>query len=371
MRILFLTKYPATGASSRYRVYQYLPYLRRHGVDCTVSPFYSESAYALMYLRGRLPGKILAVATGWWRRLRDAWRIRRYDVVFCQREALPFGPLWFEKRVRRLGVPLVFDYDDALFIFKPSTSTPVADKLKNPARIPRIMALSHTVFAGNDYLRRQAASYCADARTVLVAEDTDRFSPPGQYENRATVVAGWLGSPSTEKYLEIIRRPLEQLARRLEAEGRRLELHIMGGGRFTSPAFTVRHLPWSLEAETAQLPRWDMGLMPLPDEEWSQGKSGGKARTYMAAGVPAVVADIGFNRQLIAHGCTGFLCAGEAQWLTTMLAVACDARLRWRVAQAARAEVESRHSLKVLAPVFLAHLRDVRARYGPQLEDDR
>ncbi len=368
MRILFLTKYPATGASSRYRVYQYLPYLRARGVDCAVSPFYSESAYALIYRRGRLPAKMLAVAAGWWRRLRDAWRLRHYDVIFCQREALPFGPLWFEKRVRRLGLPLVFDYDDALFIFKPSTSTPVADKLKNPARIPRIMDISHAVFAGNDYLRQQAAGYCADARTVLVAEDSDRFPPPEPHENRSVVVAGWLGSPSTEKYLQIIRRPLEQLARRLAAEGRRLELQIMGGGHFSSSVFSVRHLPWSLENEVAQLPRWDMGLMPLPDEEWSRGKSGGKARTYMAAGVPAVVADVGFNRQLIAHGRTGFLCATEEQWLAAMERLASSAELRTRLARAARAEVESKHSLKVLAPVFLSHLADVHRRYARRPE---
>ncbi len=364
MKVLFLTKYPRSGASSRYRVYQYLPFLREQGVAFDVSPFYSERAYGLIYQPGHLPGKVVGVLAGVFRRLRDAWRIRRYDVVFCQREALPFGPLWFERRVRACQVPLIFDYDDALFIFKPSASTPLSDKLKNPGRIPRIMASASAVFAGNDYLRDQAANWCPDARTVLVAEDTRRIPRRPRHNEKKHLILGWLGSPSTEKYLQGIRQPLETLAQRLEARGQSMELRVIGGGRFASSVFPVKHIPWRLDTEVVQLHQCDMGLMPLPDEAWSLGKSGGKARTYMAAGVPAVVSDVGFNRQLIDNGRSGFLCATDEQWLQALEDLSHSAALRENIAQAARAEVEQKHSLDVLAPKFLAHLRDVQRRYG-------
>jgi len=366
MRVLFLTKYPRSGASSRYRVYQYLPYLRQEGVQFDVSPFYSERAYGLIYRRGHLWRKVAGVLAGVLRRLRDAWRVRRYDIVFCQREALPFGPLWFERRVRACKVPLIFDYDDALYIFKPSISTPLSDKLKDPGRIPRILSKSTAVFAGNDYLRDQAANWCRDSRTVLVAEDTQRVSRRPEHSEKKQLVLGWLGSPSTEKYLQLIRRPLEQLAQHLAAKGQGMELRVIGGGRFHSRVFPVKHAPWHLESEIDELRQCDIGLMPLPDEEWSQGKSGGKARTYMAAGVPAVVSDVGFNRQLIENGRTGFLCATDEQWLQALQRLSQSAALRENIAQAARAEVERKHSLDVLAPVFLAHLRDVRNRYDGQ-----
>ncbi len=364
MKILFLTKYPAAGASSRYRVYQYLPYLRRYGVECDVSPFYSQKAYPLLYARGRLPQKIVAVLAGLLRRLRDARRIKKYDLVFCQREAVPFGPLWFEKKVKKAGVPLVFDYDDALFIFKPSSRTPLADKLKNPHRIPRIMAQCQTVFAGNDYLREQARPFCADSRTVWVAEDTQRWARRPPHRDKTDIVVGWLGSPSTEKYLEIIRPALSALAAGLKQHGKTLHLLVVGGGAFQSNDFSVEHRQWSLDSEIESVHRFDIGVMPLPDEEWSEGKSGGKARTYMAAGVPAVVADVGFNRQLIQPGQTGFLCRQQDDWLDTLLPLALDAPLRERIAQQARLAVEEKHSLSALAPVFLQQLSDVVARHG-------
>lgn len=40
MNVLFLPKYSADGASSRYRTYQYLPFFSKS--EYTVSPFFSE-----------------------------------------------------------------------------------------------------------------------------------------------------------------------------------------------------------------------------------------------------------------------------------------------------------------------------------------
>jgi glycosyltransferase involved in cell wall biosynthesis len=101
---------------------------------------------------------------------------------------------------------------------------------------------------------------------------------------------------------------------------------------------------WSLEAELAALARFDIGLMPLPNETWALGKSGGKARTYMAAGVVPVVAGIGYNRQLVEQGETGFLCGEEAEWETTLERLVGDAGLRQRIAEAARAVIAERFS---------------------------
>ena len=39
----------------------------------------------------------------------------------------------------------------------------------------------------------------------------------------------------------------------------------------------------------------DVGLMPLPDDEWSRGKCGMKALQYMAFGIPPVVSPVGVN----------------------------------------------------------------------------
>jgi hypothetical protein len=67
----------------------------------------------------------------------------------------------------------------------------------------------------------------------------------------------------------------------------------MGGGEFVMDGvpWTFSELP--LEAEIAALVCFDIGLMSLPPEYGAKGQPGGKALTYMAAGVVPVYAGIG------------------------------------------------------------------------------
>lgn len=348
MKILFLTKYPIAGASSRYRVYQYVPFLKSKGHLCDVSSFYSDKDFASIYLKGRLFFKLWMVFKGLLRRLKDAFKLVKYDVVYMQREALPFGPLWFEWLCKQLDKKIIFDYDDALFIFKPSSSTPMSDKFKNPQRIPKIFSKVDCVFAGNDYLAEQARQFCTCAKTMVVAEDLSKITPRAEHLASDKLVIGWLGSPSTEKYLEFIREPLEKLAGSFE----NLELLIIGGGNFKSEIINVRQEQWSLAAENDLLKEFSVGIMPLPNEEWSKGKSGGKARTYMASGIPAVCTNIGFNKELIVHGETGFLVDSAQQWFESLHLLLDKPNLRQKTSENALQIVQKKYSLKVLAPVF-------------------
>ncbi len=355
LKILFLTKYPMAGASSRYRVYQYLPYLKSKGHLCDVSCFYSDKDFTSIYQKGRLFYKLWMVFKGVLRRLKDAFKLAKYDVVYMQREALPFGFLWFEWFCGVLNKKMIFDYDDALFIFKPSSSTPMSDKFKNPQRIPKIFSKVDCVFAGNDYLAAQARQFCACAKTVFVAEDLKKITPRAEHLSSDKLVIGWLGSPSTEKYLEFIREPLERLAASFD----NLELLIIGGGSFKSELINVRQEQWALESENDLLKEFSVGIMPLPLEEWAKGKSGGKARTYMASGIPAVCTDIGFNKELISHGETGFLVETHQQWFDSLSLLLNDAHLRQNISQKALKVVEEKYSLNVLAPVLENYIWDV------------
>src|SRR5690606_31384276 len=95
--------------------------------------------------------------------------------------------------------------------------------------------------------------------------------------------------------------------------------------------------------------RWRTGLMPLPEEDWAKGKSGGKARTYMAAGVVPVCTAIGYNLELIEHGRTGFLCHTHDEWRTVLENLIADTELCAAVGKAARMEVEKRFAPGVIA----------------------
>ena len=342
LRVLFLTRYPYAGASSRYRVHQYIPALERLGVQCEVQSFMDDAMYRLSTTPGHTGRKIGMTLRATWRRLLALRQHRRYDIVYLQRELLPFGPPWLEAWLKRQGAVLFFDYDDALFIKKPSRYNPLATLLRSAGKTLAVFRLVNCVVAGNDWLRDRAAEQGAKAVTLEVAEDTQRIPMHAPHSNQRPVTIGWLGSPSTVKYLREITPVLQQLAARYPT----LRFEIMGGGDFSMPGVPWVLNEWSLAGELEALARFDIGLMPLPQETWAQGKSGGKARTYMAAGVVPVCAAIGYNLQLIRHGETGFLCNTLDDWTLHLTQAIEDATLRQSVAEAARHDVEQRFSLE-------------------------
>jgi len=349
--VLFLTRYPVEGASSRYRVYQYLPHLEKLGVRCDAQSFMDTTLYDLSFTSGAVTLKVVKTIAAAARRLMVLQHWRKYDIIFMQRELLPFGPPLIERYLRSKGCCLVFDYDDALFIKKASRYNPIATMLRSPNKVRQIMKNVDCVVAGNSWLRDVAEEEGARAVTIEVAEDTDRIPMHPGHTNARPLTIGWLGSPSTVKYLNLIAPVLERIARTFP----RVRFELVGGGAFEMKGVDWQHTTWSLDGEIEALQRFDIGLMPLPSEDWAKGKSGGKARTYMAAGVVPVCTDVGYNRELIRHGETGFLCTDEKSWFEALSHLIEDPTLRQRIADGGRADVQARFSPAQQA----ARLRDV------------
>jgi glycosyltransferase involved in cell wall biosynthesis len=261
-----------------------------------------------------------------------------------------------ERWLKRRGAVLLFDYDDALFIKKPSRYNWIATALRSADKTRQLFRLVDCVVAGNNWLRDAAdAAGALRAVTLEVAEDTSRIPMHAPHRNDRPVTIGWLGSPSTVKYLRLIEPVIQDIARRYP----QVRWEIMGGNDFRMEGVDWQFSDWSLEAELAALARFDIGLMPLPPEDWARGKSGGKARTYMAAGVVPVVSAIGYNLELIRQGETGFLCDTPQDWVRALNQVIDDSRLRQRVSLAARAEVEQRFEPTRIAADMARLLQEV------------
>lgn len=356
MRVLFLTRYPMEGASSRYRVFQYLPHLSALGVQADTQSFMDTPMYRLSFGPGRTAAKIWATLKATLRRLWVLRHWRRYDILYLQRELLPFGPPILEHWLKWRGAILCFDYDDALFIKKASRYNKIATALRSSRKTADLLRLVDCVVAGNDWLRDKA--FDAGARravTLEVAEDTTRIAIHSPHCNTSPVTIGWLGSPSTVKYLHLLAPVLQKIA----ADYPDVTWELMGGHEFFMEGVDWQLFEWSMESELAALARFDIGLMPLPAEDWAKGKSGGKARTYMAAGVVPVVSAIGYNVELIQDRETGCLCETAQDWQDALTSLISDAALRQRLAQAARIEVETRFDPKNIAQEMVETLRQV------------
>ncbi len=340
VNVLFLTRYPIEGASSRYRVYQYVPHLEKLGVTCRVQSFMDKTMYERSFAAGGAGLKLWHMLKASLSRIRVLMRYKDFDVIYMQREMFPFGPPLAERFLKSRGAILVFDYDDALFIERPSRYNAWAASFRSAEKTFDIFWLSDCVIAGNDWLRDVARQYCTRAETIEVAEDTNRIKLRAPHTNQGGVLVGWLGSPSTVKYL----RQVEAVLRRISNAYPFVRFEIMGGGDFNMGDLPVTHTDWSLNGELEALGRFDIGIMPLPNEDWARGKSGGKARTYMAAGVPPVCTKIGYNIELVRDGETGFLCMSDAEWEMALGKLIENPDLRQTIAVAARADVQERFS---------------------------
>lgn len=356
MRVLFVIPHPEEGASGRHRVFQYLPWLKRQGIDYEVRPFMSQALYRVLYQPGRLPHKVTMSVAAVLKRLADIVRSARADVVVVHREALPLGTALVERAMARMGPAVIFDFDDAIYLHHASHANSWTRIFRNANKTAAIVALSDHVIVGNRMLEAYARRYNSRVSVIPTPVDTARFCPRSRQSDPARVVIGWIGSHTTAAYLSAIQTVLATVAQRYP----QVDIRVVGAGRlpFELPRLTT--VPWSLERELDELHQFDIGLMPMPDDEWARGKCGFKALLYMSVGIPVVASAVGVNCDIIRDGVNGFLATSHQAWVARLAQLVEDRLLRANLGQAGRAIVEQDYSLTVHAPRFLQVLQNAQ-----------
>lgn len=353
MRVLMLPRYGLLGASSRQRMYQYLPALEAAGCEVTVSPLFGDGYVRALYARRRAFGEVLA---GYARRLRSQLTGGSYDVVWVEKELLPWWPA-FAERVRGRHA-LVVDYDDAVFHRYDRHRSALVRRLLG-ARIDKVMRRADMVTAGNGYLAERAlAAGCRNVQRLPTVVDLARYPKPLRNTNPARrVTIGWIGSPSTADYL----RPLAPVIAQLVAESG-VEAIAIGAREDQIAGTPFRAVSWSEASEVELVSGFDIGIMPLPDAPWERGKCGYKLIQYMACGLPVVASPVGVNTEIVTEGENGLLAMEPAQWLQALRKLVADAPLRKAMGASGRARVEQWYSLQAQAPRLIAMLQDAARR---------
>jgi glycosyltransferase involved in cell wall biosynthesis len=358
INVLALSPIPEEGAGCRFRVSQYLPFLKAQGIDVTIRSFYTQEFFKLVYQRGHYVRKGAAFLRLLLRQREVLRELDRYDVVLLYREANPIGSPFIERRIARRGLPIVYDFDDAIFLPSVSEANQAMSFLKSTSKPAEIIRFSRHVMVGNEFLAQYARRYSQHVTVVPTAVDTTRFAPrpPGSRPDGPLVV-GWIGSPTTFHYLESIAPLLKDLAARHE-----FVLKVSGAGKPVNfPGVKVQEVTWSLEQEVTLFNTCDVGVYPLADDDWARGKCGFKAIQFMACGVPTVAAAVGVNREIIRDGENGFLAATPAEFSRKLERLLTDAALRDRFAHAGRQTIDQRYSSRVTAPIVARILREAVA----------
>lgn len=349
MKILFLTRYTRLGASSRYRTYQFLPWLGSHGVEVSVSPFFGDSYLRRVYGQGRRVG--FDVLASFWRRFVDILRARQFDLLVVEKELFPRFPPWCEGILFRLGHKVITDYDDAVYV-NYQRSLLFRDK------IDTVIRYSTAVTVGNRYLADYARRFNENVYVIPTVVDLSKYPTIIKEHRKGDLfIVGWIGTPKTVAYLREVQDALATLSKK-----KNLVLRCIGAPpTLKLPGVAVENVTWSEESETEQLLSMDVGIMPLTDDPFSQGKCGLKLIQYMASGLPVVASPVGVNKEIVKDGVNGFLASKQEEWEDRLDQLERDVALRIRLGCEGRRLVERFYSLQVVAPKLLEIYNKVAA----------
>lgn len=358
MNILVLTRYGRLGASSRVRFLQFLPALGREGLHCTVQAFIDDEMLLTKYHSGAYrPGQLIRAYAA---RFLQLLQRQRFDLVWIEKEALPWMPAWLERVLLR-HIPYVLDYDDAIF-HNYDRSAYGLIRMLWAGRIDRLMAGARLVVGGNEYLARRAREAGAPWVEVLpTVIDLERYATPSRsaVANPVPRIV-WIGSPGTLPYLARLAEPLMVLACR-----HRFVLRIVGG-QLALPGVDVECLDWTEDSEVARITECEVGIMPLSDSPWERGKCGYKLIQYMGCGLPVVASPVGVNRDVVLEGESGFLAQEPTDWVDRLGRLLADAQLRHTMGQRGRQRVEQDYCVQQVAPRLIRLLRDAGSRPSRQ-----
>jgi len=356
--ILFLFPYPLGNApSQRFRFEQYLDTLTKAGYSIETQSFLTIGGWKVLYQRGQVARKAWSLLVGLVRRCGlFIGPIQRADTVFIHREAAPLGPPLFEWVIARLfRKRVVYDFDDSIWLPNTSDENRFVSRLKWHSKVKSICRWSTIVSAGNQYLANFAKNYCSQVIINPTTVDTRQHVPSVKDNDQQKMITiGWTGTHSTLRYL----RDLESVFLKLEntfpsaiqfmvIADRRPQLHVKN----------MVFVHWSKDTEVSDLQQLDIGVMPLVDDAWSQGKCGLKALQYMSLGIPTVASPVGVNSEIIKDGVTGYLCETPESWLDRLSALIQDTALRKKMGKAGRVQIERNYSIESNRSVFLSIFR--------------
>lgn len=334
--ILFLPRFSFLGASSRYRCYQYLPFIRSSGMHSRVSPLFDSTYLQLRYQgRGR---PVIRMIKAYARRLKVLRDAPRNIPLWIEKELFPWLPGEFEHIILK-GRRYILDFDDAIHVWY----------ARYPVFRNKVGMLSQGAFeihAGNEFLAEELRRLGGKVHLLPTVLNPDEYRARTVRAGSGKLVLGWIGSPLSRCHLESLLPILER------CHDVPLELHCMGAGDQLATNISQYHFPWSSQSEKEFCAGLDVGLMPLTADDFSQGKCGFKLLQYMSANVAVIAGDSLANRTILEGGKHGILASSDQDWIDGLKKLHTIPGLLESLGASGGKRVREAYSLQTHAPFF-------------------
>ncbi|MFA6304087.1 MAG: glycosyltransferase family 4 protein [Legionella sp.] len=354
LRVLALTRYGNLGASSRVRMMKYIPELSKFQIDIEVSPLFGNKY--LLYLYNKRKKNWFYVFFAYIHRLIKLCTVGSYDILWIEKELFPGCPAIFEFLLAKAGIVYLVDYDDAIFHNYDNSKNFLIKKCLSK-KIDQVMFHSSLVICGNQYIAQRACSAGAKNHHIIpTVVDLNSYPQQCTKEKNDRLRVGWIGTPSTIKYLEAIIPAI-----RLASQKIPLELCIVGAS-LTVPDINIVLIPWEEHSEIHSISTFDIGIMPLQDSLWERGKCGYKLIQYMALSLPVIASPVGVNTQIVQHNKNGLLAETIDDWVNAITFFAENKDIRLTMGRANRLIVEEKYNFTHYAKKIAQLLLQLRAK---------
>jgi glycosyltransferase involved in cell wall biosynthesis len=347
--IYFLAPYPEGSApSQRFRFEQYVDYLRERGFLVEIHPFYDYNAWQTLYTEGNYIRKTLKVISCFLKRFGLLFKLHKANYLFIHREVAHIGPPIFEWLIAKvLRRKFIYDFDDAIWLPNYSETNSRFHWVKAYWKVKYCMKWAHSIAAGNAYLATYARQFNPNVYIVPTSIDTKNHHNIVVNHQANPTVIGWTGSHTTMRYLDALIPILKKLETLYT-----FQFIVISN---ENPRYDLRSLSfikWCKETEIDDLSKIHIGIMPLQNDIWTEGKCGFKGLQYMSLGMATLMSPVGVNCSIVENGINGFLVETPAEWEEKLELLLKDRVLRKQLGENGRKTIQNRFSVEALKETY-------------------
>jgi glycosyltransferase involved in cell wall biosynthesis len=328
----------------RFRFEHFISVLEKNGYEIVFSNIINEKDDSIFYSKGKYFSKLMIVLKSFRHRLKDLRIAKNCDVVFIYREAFMLGTTYFEKRLSKLNVPIIFDFDDSIWLNDTSEGNQNLAWMKKPEKTAEICKLSDLVSVGNQYLSDYAKAFNKNVAIIPTTINTEYHKPVKEKTDKNPICIGWTGTTTTLKHYDTAIPVLQRIK---EKYGDLVYFKVIVNSVEWTRDLDVKLVKWTKENEIKELCEFDIGIMPLPDDEWSRGKCGFKGIQCMALKMPVIMSPVGVNTEIIENEKNGYLADDAETWFKYLCLLIDSFELRQKIGESARKTIEEKYSVNI------------------------
>ncbi|MFO7869027.1 MAG: glycosyltransferase family 4 protein [Bacteroidales bacterium] len=350
-KILYIVPHRyARSPGQRFRCEHFIPHLQKNGYNITYSYLLSKWDDTYFYKKGAYFFKSIIFIKALLRRIRDIFRAPFYDIIFVYREAFMVGTCFFEKIFNLCSGALIYDFDDSIWLHDTSEGNKNLSWLKKPSKTNAIISFADLTIVGNHYLAQHAQQFSKNVVVIPTTINTRYHIPLPKNRNKSPIIIGWTGTDTTHRHLQTIEPVLEKIFNKYGAS---VQFHVISNVPYVSKSVPIVWKKWSLDNEIETLSQFDIGIMPLPNDAWSQGKCGFKGLQYMSLEIPTVMSPVGINIDIISHSHNGFLAHTEQEWLEALELLIENEHTRTIIGQKGRKTIITNYSVDAYKKTYV------------------